>query len=394
MRDVFVAGAATTAFGKYLDRSVRTHAEQAVREALADAGGQPDDVDAVYFANASGGVMTGQEMIRGQVTLRRTGLLGVPMVNVENACASGSTAVHLAWVSVASGAVDVAMAIGAEKMTHADKARTIAALDGAVDPEEHLDSIGQGGRSRSLFMDLYARTARRYMEWTGATAHDFAEVAVKSHANAAHNAKAQYRESLTVDEVLGSRSIAEPLTLPMCSPVGDGAAALVLASEVGLRRLDAEAVQVLASAVLSTRDNGSNGASAVTRAAFRAYAHAEITPEELDVVELHDAAAPAELVISEELGLAEEGGGGVWMLRSGDSQIGGRLPLNPSGGLLAKGHPIGATGCAQIVELADQIRGRCGGRQVAGAEIGLAENSGGWLGDGPAVATITILRGT
>jgi acetyl-CoA acyltransferase len=388
MREVHVAGAASTAFGKHLDRGLRSLAEEAVRDVLADAGAQPDDVEAVYFANATAGLITGQEMIRGQVALRHTGLLGVPLVNVENACASGSSAFHLAWMAVASGSADVALAIGAEKMTHEDKARTFAAFNGAVD----LDELSVGGEapSRSLFMDLYAGLAREYMTRSGATAEDFAAVAVKAHRNAATNPKAQYRDPVTVDEVLASRPIADPLTLLMCSPIGDGAAALLLASEAGLRRLEADPVKVLATAVLSRRDGESGEEQVITRAAKRAYAQAGVRPDDVDVVELHDAAAPAELIVAEEIGIAPPGGGPE-LIRSGASALGGRIPVNPSGGLLSKGHPIGATGCAQIVEIADQLRGRCGERQVQGAAIGLAENGGGWLGGGNAVGTITIL---
>lgn len=390
MRDVYVAGAAATAFGKYLERSLRSLAEEAVRDALSDAGAQPDDIEAAYFANATAGLMTGQEMIRGQVALRHSGLLGIPVVNVENACASGSSAFHLAWLNVASGAVDVAIAIGAEKMSHKDKARTFSAFNGAVDLEEFQQS-GDGRPERSLFMDLYARMAREYMQRTGATPEDLAAVAVKSHANASGNPRAQYREPVTIEEVLASRPIADPLTLLMCSPIGDGAAAVVLGSAEALRRLDADPVKVAATVVLSARESTNGAESVVTRAAQRAYANSGIAPGDVDVVELHDAAAPAELIVTEEIGIAPPGGG-VELLRSGASAIDGRVPVNPSGGLLSKGHPIGATGCAQIVEIVDQLREQCGDRQVRGAAVGLAENGGGWLGSGPAVATITILK--
>ena len=391
MREVFVAGASTTAFGKYIDRPLRSLAEESVSGALADAGASPSHIEAAYFANAAAGLITGQEMIRGQTSLRATGLLGIPLVNVENACASGSTAFHLAWMAVASGWVDVAMAIGAEKLTHVDKSRTFDAFNGAVDLDEFDAATPGATRSRSLFMDLYARMARDYMARSDATVEDFARVAVKSHANAAGNPKAQYRKPITIEDVLASRTISDPLTLLMCSPIGDGAAALVLASDSGLQKLDADPVQVLAAVVLSASDDDGRGQEVVTRAANRAYAEAGIGPTDLDVVELHDAAAPAEVIVSEELGIAAPGKGAE-LLRSGETAIDGGIPINPSGGLLAKGHPIGATGCSQIVEIVDQLRGRCGARQVSDARIGLAENGGGWLRSGPAVATITILR--
>jgi acetyl-CoA acyltransferase len=392
MRDVFIAGAAATAFGKFVTRSLRSLAEEAVAEALEDAGAGPSDVDAVFFANAAAGVITGQEMIRGQSSLRHTGLLGGPLVNVENACASGSSAFHLAWLSVASGAADVALAVGAEKLTHPDKMRTFAAFNGGVDLDEFEPPKEDGGPPKSLFMDVYAGLARDYMQQTDATSRDLAQVAVKSHENGAKNPKAQYRKPVTVDQVLASRAISDPLTLLMCSPIGDGAAALLLASEDQLLRLSGDPVRVLATTMISGQEGAARADSVVRRAAQRAYEQAAISPDDVDLVELHDAAAIAELIVPEELGMVPEGGG-LELLRSGASAIGGRLPLNPSGGLLAKGHPVGATGCAQIVEIVEQLRGRCGERSVPRAGIGLAENAGGWLGDGPAVATVTILKG-
>lgn len=390
MRDVYVAGAAGTAFGKYLDRNLRSLAEEAVAAALADAGATAAEVEAVFFANAGAGLITGQEMIRGQSALRGTGLLGIPIINVENACASGSTAFNLAWMSVASGATEVAIAVGAEKMTHPDKRRTFAAFNGAVDQNEFAFDADGSQPSQSLFMDLYAGLSRDYAERSSASPEDFAAIAVKSRRNAAHNPKAQYRDPVTVQEVMASRVIADPLRLLTCSPIGDGAAALVLASERGLGRLEADPVEVLASVVLSRREGESHEVNAVTRAAAEAYHMAGIEADEIDLVELHDAAAPAELIVAEELGLAEPGEA-VERLRDGDFALDGDIPLNPSGGLLSKGHPIGATGCSQIVEIADQLRGRCGGRQVTDARVGLAENGGGWLDGGPAVATITVL---
>ena len=390
MRTVHVAGAAITTFGRFLDRGVRSLAEEAVAGALADAGAEPDAIEAVFFANAASGLITGQEMIRGQVALRDTGLLGVPLANVENACASGSTAFNLAWLAVASGSCDVAIAIGAEKLSHVDKAVSFAAFGGAVDQEDpaFADAAVPG---RSLFMDIYAQMTRDYMQRFGATREHFAQIAVKSHRNAALNEKAQFRTPVTTDDVLASRMISDPLTLLMCSPIGDGAAALVLASDAGLARLDADPVRVLASVVLSGRAREqADDPGAVTRAARRAFTTAGIDPGQVDVAEVHDAAAPAELIAVEDIGLVEPGGG-VELLESGASEIGGRLPVNPSGGLLSRGHPIGATGCAQIVEITDQLRGRCGARQVDGATTGLAENGGGWLGAGPAVAAITVL---
>jgi len=394
MRSVRVAGAAMTAFGKYPDRGVRSLAEEAVTAALADAGAGLDEVGMVFFGNAASGLVTRQECVRGQVALRRLGLAGTPVVNVENACASGSTAVHLAWLAVASGQCDVALAVGAEKLTHPDKTVTFKAMESAVDQEE-LDEIKarigaeQGGASRSMFMDVYADMTKRYMARTGATPRDFAQVAVKNHHAGALNPKAQYRDEVTVEEVLGSRPISPPLTLLMCSPIGDGAAAVVLASEEWARRHGTDAVTLRASVLVSGAGDG-DVAPGATRAARKAFEAAGIGPEELHVVELHDATAPAELFLYEEIGLCAESDG-PRLLASGATALGGRMPVNPSGGLLSKGHPVGATGCAQMVELANQLRERCGDRQRPGARVALMENGGGYVGRDVAAAAVMIL---
>ena len=387
MEDVYIAGAYVTPFGKFPEKSLRVLAAEAVTGALADAGCGPDEIDAVYFANAAEGLLTGQEMVRGQVVLDGTGLEGKPVINCENACASGSTAAHLAFTAVQSGAADVALALGAEKLTNPDRARTFAVFQAGWDVERFG---GPDGKSdQSAFMSTYADMARQYMVRSGATIEDFAAVSVKSHANGALNPKAQYRDPLTVDEVLASRVIDEPLRVLMCSPIGDGASAIVVANARGLARLDADPVRVLAAAL---RSGGRNEAeSPVVVATRAAYEQAGIGPGHLDVIEVHDAAAPAELMITEELGIAGPGEGPA-LFRAGETELGGRVPINPGGGLLSRGHPIGATGCAQLTELVDQLRGRCGARQVHGAKIALAENGGGWLGGkGPAAATITIL---
>ncbi|HET9769906.1 MAG TPA: thiolase family protein [Acidimicrobiia bacterium] len=421
MRDVFIAGTGMTAFGKFMESSVRKLAEEATADALRDAQAGPGDIEMAFFANATAGIMTGQEMIRGQVALRNTGILGVPIVNVENACASASSAFYLAHMAVASGQVDIALAIGSEKLTHPDKMRSFAAIGTAVDLDNLAAArealtrtlLGEGraigtdagspapvgaeilpekkdGGGKSPFMDVYAAMTRNYMERSGATAEDFARVAVKNQGNGKLNPKAQYGGDVTVEEVMASRQISGPLTLLMCSPIGDGAAAIVVCSEDAARRLGAETVRVRATALVSGRDRTPDEPGAVERAVAKAYERAGVGPADLDVCEVHDAAAPAELMIYEELGLCGPGEGPK-LLASGETALGGRIPVNPSGGLLAKGHPIGATGCAQLVELADQLRGRCGARQVEGAQVALAENGGGFLGTDPAAMVISIL---
>jgi acetyl-CoA acyltransferase len=388
MPEVFVAGAFVTPFGKYVDRNLRSIAAEGVQGVLKDAGATPDDIDSVFFSNVAEGYLTGQECIRGQVALQDTDLLGKPIVNVENACASGATAFQLACAAIASGSADVALAIGAEKLSNPDRAKTFSVFNTGWDVERF------GGpdptASQSAFMGVYAGVASDYMVRSGATVEDFALAAVKAHQFGALNPNAQYRNLLTVDDVLSSRKISGPLSLLMCSPIGDGASGVIVASAEGLKRLTGEPVRVLSTVLRSGRLDDGPGVSAVTRAAQEAYRRAGVGPKDVNVAEVHDAASPGELVTSEELGLAEPGMGPE-LLRSGDSALGGRVPINPSGGLQSRGHPIGATGCAQITELTDQLRGRCGERQVDGASIAIAENGGGWLGTGPAAAVVTLL---
>jgi acetyl-CoA acetyltransferase len=392
MRDVYIAGVAMTPFAKYPDRSLRSLAAHAVAGALADAGGQASDVESAFFANAADGLLSGQESIRGQVALQDTGLLGIPIVNVENACASASTAFHLAATVVGSGCNEVSLAVGAEKLHTGDRARTFAAFDGAIDVErrpeleERIYGAGGGAGDGTLFMDIYADLAHQYMERSGATERDFAHVAAKNRSHGAANPNAQYRHAVSVDDVLASRTVSGVLRLLMCSPIGDGAAALVLCSEEYVERIRAEAVRVRATALVSGDATG----SAPARAAQKAYERAGVGPEDLDVVEVHDAAAPAELICCEELGLCAPGEGPA-LLASGATSLGGRIPVNPSGGLIARGHPVGATGAAQLVELTQQLLGRAGARQVDGARVALAENAGGFLGSEPAAAAVTIL---
>jgi len=399
-----IVGTGMTHFGKHGDRSMRSLAEEAVGAALADAGLTPADVGMVFHANATAGILHGQEMIRGQATLRETGLLGLPIVNVENACASASTAFSLAVMAVRSGTVDVALAVGTEKLTHPDKLRSLTAIATAVDLQAEPETaaligavlLGSGAEigsgSGSKFMDIYAERAQAYMARSGATARDFAVIAAKNQSNGALNPKAQYQKVVTADDVLASRPISGPLTLLMCSPIGDGSAAVVVCSSDYAQRLAVPAVGVEAVALLSGTDHAPGEAGAIPRAVARAYEQAGLGPDDVDVVELHDAAAPGELWGYEDLQLCGPGEGPK-LLASGDTHLGGRVPVNPSGGLLARGHPIGATGCAQLVELADQLRGRAGPRQVPGARIALAQNAGGSLGLDEASAVVSILSG-
>jgi acetyl-CoA acetyltransferase len=322
-------------------------------------------------------------MLAGQFNLRPLGFGEIPIVNVENACASASSALHLAWQSVATGLHDVALAVGAEKMTHPDKARSFAAIGGSIDVETTPEDLPSG---RSFLMDMYAGTAVQYMKETGATREDFARVVVKNQRNGMVNPASQYGSNMTIEQILHAREIVWPFTLPMCSPISDGAAAALLVSD-GFYLESNPKVSVLASVM---RTAPADSAASVTRlAAQAAYEAAGMGPERLDCVEVHDAAASAELVIYEQLGLAEPGAGGP-LIRSGETHLGGGLPVNTSGGLLARGHPIGATGLAQVVEIILQLRGVAGQRQVPDARIGLTQNAGGWHGRDNVVSVIHL----
>jgi acetyl-CoA acetyltransferase len=389
VRNVFVVGVGQTCFGKFLERNIRSLSEEALRLAIDDCGIDCDQIDIVYFANALSGLITGQETIRGQVALRHSPLMGKPIINIDNACSSGSSAFQLAWLSVASGQADVTLALGAEKLTHADKAITFSAYASGVDVEEREEMRHERPMDRSLFMDLYAERTRKYMARSGATAEDFARVTVKSRHAGSLNPKAQFREEMTVEEVLGSRMISAPLTLPMCSPIGDGAAAAILVTEYVARSLSVPPVRVLASATVSANADGAEPAAAF-RAAQKAYALAGLGPRDVHVAEVHDASASAEIMLYEHLGFADRNRG-FHLIRDGVTAIGGLLPVNSGGGLLSRGHPVGATGVAQLVELTTQLRGRAGQRQRPNARVALAECSGGQIGADSAVATVTIL---
>lgn len=389
MRNVVIAGIGQTPFGKFLERSNRSLAEEALDRCLGDAGIAADRIGCTFFANALSGLITGQETIRGQVALRHTALMGRPIINVDNACASGSSAFHLAWMAVASGQVDVALAIGAEKLTHPDKAVTFGAFAAGVDVEERDRLQREMPGSYSVFMDIYAERTRLYMAESGATAEDFAHICVKSRRAASLSPWAQFRDEITVEEVLGARVVSAPLTLPMCSPIADGAAAAILVSEAVAKQLGVPRVTVRASNLVSANTDGADPTCA-ERAAQLAYEAAGLGPEDVHVAEVHDASAPAEIYLYERLGFAEKYRG-VELVRQGVTAVGGRLPVNPGGGLLSRGHPVGATGVAQIVELTMHLRGTAGARQREGAKMALAECSGGQIGQESAVAAVTIL---
>lgn len=402
-----VAGVGMTQFGRHLDRGLKSLGSEAVNAALQDAGIQKDDLQAAYVGNAAAGLITGQESIRGQVVLRSIGIGRIPVVNVENACASASTALNQAAAMVSAGLYDCVLALGVEKLYHEDKRKSFGAFSGAVDVEflqEFMaalqsDAKSKGGESgssgagekRSMFMDIYAAVARAHMDRYGTTAEQFAKVSAKNSRHGHLNERAQFREELTFEEVLAAPMIAEPLTRPMCSPIGDGAAAVVLVSEERAKKMGiTKPVRVRSSVLRSGWDRGMDEDDAARTCAREALELAGAGPDDLNIVECHDASAPAEIMAYEAIGLCPTGEGGR-LIDEGTTALGGRVPVNTSGGLLRKGHPVGATGIAQIVEITEQLQGRSGARQVEGATMGLAHNGGGTLGTDVAAMCVTVL---
>ncbi|MGI9658312.1 MAG: thiolase family protein [Gaiellaceae bacterium] len=386
MTNLYITGVAATPCGKYLDKSPKAIAAEAVSGALTDAGISADDVDAVVVGNAVAGLISGQESIRGQAFLQDTELIGKPVFNIENACASGSSAFHMACQGIKAGTYETVLALGIEKMTHEDKARSFSALEGALDIEEY--PLDDDTRKRSVFMDIYASKAKKYMDKYGASQEDLARVVSKNRQHARLNPVAQYRDTMTVEEVLAARPIVDPLTLPMCSPIGDGAAAIVVTTEERANGRDG-AIRVAGTAGASGKPG--SGSPAVARAAKAAYEQAGVGPAEMNLAEVHDAAASAELEEIENLGLAAEGEA-YGMNAMGQTSLGGRIPVNVSGGLISRGHPVGATGALQIFELVTQLRGQAGERQVEpNPQFGISQNGGGFIGDDVAAAMVTIL---
>ncbi|MFI9836196.1 thiolase family protein [Nonomuraea sp. NPDC051941] len=401
---VWIAGVGMTPFGRHSGRSVSDLTRWAITDALRDCGATVGALDAAFFGTATQGALEGQHMISGQIALRAMGIQGIPVVNVENACATGASAFALAVNQIRAGAAEIALAIGVERMNVDDPERTMSVFDGAYDVADpaaltrtlldlggEVDEPGLG--HRSIFMDIYAAVARNHMRLFGTTQEQIAAVAAKNHDHAAANPRAHYRKPMTVAGVLAARRLSYPLTVPMCAPITDGAAAVIVCSEAGLRRLGApKRVEVLAS-VIGTgtdRDTGTFEGHLSRSVSARAYEQAGVGPDDIDVAEVHDATAFGEVLQTEMLGLVPPGEGGPAALR-GETTLGGRIPVNPSGGLESKGHPIGASGLGQLFELTEQLRETAGPRQVDGARIALAENGGGFHRGEEAVTSVIIL---
>lgn len=381
MTEIYVAGAGMVRFGKYpAEVTLEKLATGAARAAMADAEVSARDIQAVYMGHVFGGPVAGQ---RVAVQL---GLGGLPVSNHENYCASGATAIREAWIAIKAGLYDTVLVIGAEKMT--DR------VSGGVMPDPtDIDAIN------GLVMAAnHGMSARRYMADHGAFREQIAAVAVKNHAHSAHNPYAQYQHPLSLQQVLDARIIAEPLGLLDCSPISDGAAAVVLTSATGLAKRDRQSAPrivgcALVSGAVVTPRSSINAEDVSRRAGRQAWEISGIGPEDIDVVEMHDCFTIAEIVRLEGLGLVPLGQGAVWT-EHGHTAIGGKLPVNPSGGLLSRGHPVGATGVAQVCELTWQLSDRAGGRQVDNAGTGLAYCKGGTVSgtDGGSVTVVVMSR--
>ncbi|HOO70978.1 MAG TPA: thiolase family protein [Spirochaetota bacterium] len=415
MREVYVIGVAMTPFGKHMDKNMKSLANIAVTDALRHAGIEKKDIQMAVVGNAYQGIVTGQESIRGQVVLRAMGIGNIPVTNVENACCSSATAFQVAWMDIALGLHDVGLVLGMEKMYMEDREKRLKLYSSSADVEivEQLvkmlkeqkekkkqEMLAQGispdeGKKKvngSAFMEIYAMGARMHMDKYGMTQRQLAVISSKNHKHSAHNPFAQYRNIYSVDEIMEAPEVAFPLTRPMCSPVGDGASALILCSKEYLKKLSSpKPVKILSSVLGGGMDRGFNDPDLGERLSVIAYETAGIGPEDVDVAEVHDATAFGELRASEDLGFCPMGEGGVFA-EQGHTAIGGKLPINPSGGLESKGHPVGATGAGQIAELVWHLRGEAGARQVEGARIALAENGGGNIGLEEAAMVITILQ--
>ena len=411
VNDVHIVGIAMTGLGKFPARSVKDLTREAVEGALADARCTVSDIGAAWFANTRQGMMEGQNVIRGQCALRPLGFAGIPIANVENACASASTALREAYAHLRAGMCDVALVAGADKMFFPEQKEQMlrAFLGGAdihmidstcawlaeigrgVGPEEEA---GGGVSVHSFFMDYYAGMARMHMRRFGTTQRQIAAAAAKNHFHSTLNPLSQYRADMSVEQVLADQPVKWPLTRSMCAPVSDGAAAAVVCHERALGPVHpARAGRVAGIPLARPRCFGREDYDRhIGRVAgLQAYEAAGVGPGDIDVAEVHDACSFAEILQSENLGFCERGAGG-WLVEKGETRLGGRIPINPSGGLVSKGHPVGATGLIQIHELVAQLRAEAGARQVEAARLALAENGGGLWGVEEAVTTVTILE--
>jgi acetyl-CoA acetyltransferase len=382
MRDVFVAGVAMTPFGRFPQTTIEELGRTAILGAIADAGVCRTSIEVAYAGHARTGRLHGRENGVGQLCLWSAGIREIPVTDVGNFCASGSAALRETWIAVGSGLYDVGLALGVEKLS----TRTESGQPLTSDGMELETSLGFTPPA------FFALTAQRYLHNAGLPPTVLAEVAVKNRRHAALNPYAQYQKPITVEDVLASPMVANPLTRLSCCPTSDGGAAAILVSAEGAERLGlTRLVKILGSSLTSGGYRADDIAHLDLdhRAALAAYEAAGVGPEDVDVAEVHDAFTICEIVHYEDLGFCAMGQG-VDMVLRGDTALGGRLPVSTSGGLLSRGHPLGATGIAQAVEIVSQLRGECGSRQVEGARIGLTHCVGGFIDNDAAASAVHL----
>ena len=406
---VHIVGTGSTAFRRHPDRSHRDLAHEALRGALAHA--ELDHLDGlagVWFGCCALHAW-GQANVAGQTVLQplvgEVIPAGTPILNVEGGCATGSLALHGAMQAIAAGA-DLALAVGVEKTwIPTDPRKSFALFTSGADqlhPEEWRGPVRAEAAAHGLdyaphparieFLDLHALTAAHHMAAHGITAAQIAHVASKDHGHGALNDKAQYRTAMTVDEVLADKPVVGPLTRAMCAPISDGAAVVLLASDAWVARHGAPSIRIRGLGLAGGRQRGLDAPSVTSLAATKAWSAAGVSPHEIDVAEVHDATSACALQHLEALGLCDAGESGPLAQRD-HWTLGGDLPVNTSGGLVSKGHPLAATGLGMIDELCTQLRGRAGARQVQGARLAVAQNAGGSVGLDEALAAVTVLEG-
>jgi acetyl-CoA acetyltransferase len=387
-RDTAIVGIGMTRFGKYPDRSLKSLGAEAVTAALDDAGLEVGDIDMAFVANSMAAITTGQAAVVGQTVLRDQGFAGIPVFNIDNACAGSSSALSLAVMAIRSGSAKAVLVLGVEKLITADRAQAFRAINGAVAPDLLAESGIDPGTQSVFVASIYPQRLAAYASRHALAAETLADISVKNRAAAALNPLAQYTEPLTREDVLNSRNIVGPITALMCAPMGDGAAAVVV---VAADRVSKSQRPVWIGAAAVGMGSPPGAESSIARVSARAYAQAGLTARDIHLAELHDSIAFNELLAYEELGFAAAGEGSR-LVAEGATSLGGRIPSNTSGGLESRGHPIAATGLGQIFEIVTQLRGDAGARQVRGARTGLAENAGGYALDDTAAMAITILQ--
>ncbi|WP_285019875.1 thiolase family protein [Novosphingobium sp. fls2-241-R2A-195] len=404
MRDVVILGVGMTPFGRHLDKSHEQLTQAAVRLALEDAGLDGAAIDMAVYANVIQGFFAGEMSIPGEYALRPLGISGVRGFHVEQACASSTVGLHLAVDYVKAGLAEVALVVGVEKLYSDDRAKRFAVFQ---QPRDMVEAAAYIERTRDLLapvpadkvaaspnvlMEAYAAQARLHMGTYGSTQAQIAAVAAKDHRHSQFNPLAQYREAMSVAEILAAPQVAWPLTNPMCAPISDGAAAAIVCSADFAKRFSGTPIRVLAAENRTGSDRAPDDyANHVTRkVAALAYERAGVGPQDVDLAEVHDASSIGEMIQTEALRLCAPGEAGLAAER-GETALGGRVPVNVSGGLVSKGHPLAATGLGQIHELVTQLRGQAGKRQVEGARVAVAENSGGFYGVEDGMSAVTIL---